>query len=72
MSEERTEACGRCSMTSVIDLSDEPDRSDRDPFGGDRIELSEAELRQASGHVLFFGRLKRRIDEVATALTYGR
>lgn len=72
MPEERAESCGRCSMTSVIDLTDEADRSERDPFGGERIKLSEAELRQASGHVLFFGRIKRRIDEIATSLTYGR
>ena len=70
MSDERTEACGRCSMSSVVDLTD--DSADRDPFAGERIELSEDELRQASGHVVLLGRLKRRVDEIATSLTYGR
>jgi hypothetical protein len=76
MADDRTEACGRCSMTSVIDLTNEgvydEERADRDPFAGERIELTEAELRRASGHVVWLGRLKRRIDEIATSLTYGR
>lgn len=72
MADERAEACGRCSMTSVVDLRDKSDRENRDPFAGDRIEISDSELRKASGHVVFLGRLKRRINEVATSITYGR
>ena len=73
MTDERAEACGRCTMTSVVDLrEDESVREKHDPFAGDRIELSDSELRKASGHVVFLGRLKRRIDEFATAITYGR
>ncbi|UPW01733.1 hypothetical protein M0R88_06425 [Halorussus gelatinilyticus] len=75
MDDQRTEACGRCSMTSVVSMTegDAPDeRPGRDPFDGDRIEVSESELRLANRHVLWLGRLKRRLDEVATRLTYGR
>ena len=74
MADQRAEACGRCSMTSVIELTDEngDGRADRDPFAGERIELDESELRRASGHVVLLGRLKQRLDEVATSLTYGR
>ena len=76
MGDERTEACGRCSMSSVIDLAndgaDEETRARHDPFAGDRIEVSDAEMRKVSGHVVWLGRVKRRLDEIATSLTYGR
>lgn len=72
----KTEACGRCSMSSVIDLpndeQDEEGRTDRDPFAGPRIEISEAELRKSSGHVVLAGRVKRRLDDFARRVVYGR
>lgn len=71
----KTEYCGRCAMSSVIDFTDEetddPDRSDRDPFGGDRIELDDAELRILSPSA-WLGGVKQKMDDVATHLTYGR
>ena len=73
MADERAETCGRCTMTSVVDLREDGSvREKHDPFAGERIEIDEAELRKASGHVIMLGRLKRRIDEIATSITYGR
>ena len=72
MADERAEACGRCTMTSVVDLREGPDGESRDPFAGNRIEIADSKLRKVSGHVVFLGRLKRRIDEIATSITYGR
>jgi hypothetical protein len=71
MGGKKTEACGRCSMTSVVGMTDD-EGNDRDPFGEDRIEVRESELRKASFPAVYLGRLKRRLDEVATSLTYGR
>jgi hypothetical protein len=68
----KTEACGRCSMTSVMGLTEGEDDASRNPFEGDRIELSDDQLRTVSPHVVALGRLKNRLDEWATAFTYGR
>jgi hypothetical protein len=62
-------------MTAVTDAaandgSDE-DREAADPFAGDRIELSETELRSVSPSA-WLGGAKRRLDAVATRLTYGK
>lgn len=70
-----TESCGRCAMSSVVDITetsgDDADRPDRDPFGDARIEVDDAHLRAVSPSA-WLGGLKRRLDEVATRLTYGR
>jgi len=68
MDSDKSEACGRCSMTTVVDATD----VDRDPFAGDRIEVDEDELRTAAKPAVLLGRAKRRINEIATSLTYGR
>ncbi len=73
MDDQRTEACGRCSMTSVVSMTTEDGESTgRDPFDGARIEVPESELRKVSKPQIWLGRLKRRLDEAATRLTYGR
>lgn len=68
------EACGRCTMTSVVGLTTEQEGGPRgrDPFEGDRIEVTDRELRTVSPHVVALGRLKDRLDRWATAITYGR
>ncbi|MFB6071250.1 MAG: hypothetical protein ABEJ76_09520 [Halanaeroarchaeum sp.] len=63
------EACGRCAMSTAVDVTD---GSGSNPWEGDRIEVDEDDLRAVSGHVVALGRIKRRLDEWATALTYGR
>lgn len=63
------EACGRCAMSSAIETG--ADGEGTDPFAGDRIELEEDELKNASRHVVALGRVKNRLNEWATRLTYG-
>ncbi|MEF8818958.1 MAG: hypothetical protein V5A31_03165 [Haloferacaceae archaeon] len=70
MGGKESEACGRCAMSSAVSVSD-GESSDRDPFGGERIEVSESELRKVSP-AAWLGGLKRRVDDWATRLTYGR
>ncbi|WP_235853566.1 hypothetical protein [Halosimplex salinum] len=59
-------------MTSVVDAASDGDADDRDPFGGARIEVPEDEMRTVAKPQILVGRAKRKIDEVATLLTYGR
>ena len=73
MGGKRTESCGRCAMSSVVDASRSGDDADADadPFGRARIELADAELRVASPGAWLAG-LRERLDAAATRLTYGR
>lgn len=68
---EKAEACGRCAMTSVVDVASQ-DRSPSNPFDGDHIEIPEEKMRAVSQHVLALGTVKDRLNEWATAITYGR
>lgn len=58
-------------MSVVTDAVSDRDRSDRDPFAGDRIEVDESEFRRVSPAV-FFSRVGRKLNDVARRLTYGR
>lgn len=73
--EKRTEHCGRCAMSTVVDTSvaelDDDERARRDPYGGSRIEVDEARLRSVSPTAWLSG-LVSKLDDVATRLTYGR
>ncbi|MFB6123792.1 MAG: hypothetical protein ABEJ78_10080 [Haloferacaceae archaeon] len=73
MDSERTEACGRCAMSSVVDVSmaDDEDADGSDPFGEARIEVDEDQLRSVSPAAWLAG-VRHKLDEVATRLTYGR
>jgi hypothetical protein len=70
MGGKESEACGRCAMSSAVSVSD-GESADRDPFAGERIEVSESDLRKVSP-AAWLGGLKRRVDDWATRLTYGR
>lgn len=67
--ESEAEACGRCSMTTVVDVAGTGDGAD--PYGDERIEVAEDEMRRVSPHVVAMGRLKERLNRLATKLTYG-
>ena len=84
MSGKRTESCGRCAMSTVVDAvedgyggSDGTDgtaKSDSgrgSAFGDDRIELSDRELRAASPAAWLSG-LVSRVDDAASRFVYGR
>lgn len=68
MDGKNTEACGRCSITTVVDASE----SDRDVLGEDRIEIDESEMRRMSVHHVAASRLKDRFDSLGKRLVYGR
>jgi hypothetical protein len=59
-------------MTTVVDATDDEETAGRNPFDGDRIEVSEREMRVVGKPAILLGRAKRRLDEFATRLTYGR
>ncbi len=70
-----TEACGRCSMSTVVDAvggdRTPEERAERDPFGGDRIEVDEATLRRVSPGG-WIADTKARLDAFARRIAYGR
>jgi hypothetical protein len=73
MGGKETEACGRCGMSTVVSVASETgsDDGERDPYADARIELDEKQLRAVSP-AAWLGRVKRRLDDYATRLTYGR
>ena len=74
MGGKQTEACGRCAMSSVVDVSQddgEAESGSRDPFGEQRIEVDERQLRAVSPGAWLSG-VKTRLDEFATRITYGQ
>lgn len=75
MTDERTtEACGRCSMTTVVDAVDanrDEDAKPRDPFDGARIEVHESAVRRVSP-VAWVSGVRSRLNEAVQRLTYGR
>lgn len=65
---ESAEACGRCSMSTVVDVTEK-----RNPFEGENvIEVDEDEMRTVSRHVIALGKLKDRLNDWAQSVTYGR
>lgn len=68
MSEKKTEACGRCSITAVVDAAG----SDRDVLGEERIEVEEDQLRRTSLHHVAASRAKGWFDSLGERLIYGR
>ncbi|WP_416838096.1 hypothetical protein [Haloferax sp. DFSO52] len=63
----KREACGRCSITTVVDATSP---GERDPFGDEKIELDEAELRAVSPSAWFEG-VSTRLDNFAQRVIYG-
>ena len=64
----RREACGRCGLSSVVDASND---GDSDPFGDERIEVSEEDARRISPSAWIAGVVER-LDDAAMGLTYRR
>jgi hypothetical protein len=69
MGGKRTEACGRCGLSTVVDATD--DGAGCDIYGDDRIEVEEEEMKAVSGHVTLLGRAKDRLNAFAERVTYG-
>ncbi|WP_435115576.1 hypothetical protein [Halolamina sp. C58] len=62
-----TEACGRCSMTAVVDAAD----VSGDPFDDERIEVDESSVRRVSP-AAWMGRVTGRLNAAVQRLTYGK
>ena len=78
MGGKKTEACGRCSVTTVMDAVESVDDGSegaesrgRNPFDGDRIELDEDQVTAVVRHEVLAARMKDRLDRIATKLIYG-
>ncbi len=69
MGGKRTEACGRCGISSVVDAASNGE--ERDVFGDDRIEVSESEMRAVSKHVELLAGAKARLNSFAERFVYG-
>ncbi|GAA0724996.1 hypothetical protein J2744_002729 [Halorubrum trapanicum] len=67
------EACGRCSMSTVVGaVANEQsleERAERDPFAGERIEVDESSVRRVSPAGVL-GDLKERLDELGRRIAY--
>ncbi|MEF8779768.1 MAG: hypothetical protein V5A46_03715 [Haloferacaceae archaeon] len=74
MGGKRTEACGRCSVSTVVEAAgdEEGAGSGANPFDGERIEVEESTLRSVVRHEVAVAGLRRRLDEWATRFTFGR
>lgn len=77
MGGKRTEACGRCSVSTVLDATESDDGDGpgeptaENPFDGERIELEEDQLQRVVRHEVLARRVKDRLDDLATRLVYG-
>ncbi|QIB76256.1 hypothetical protein G3I44_19505 [Halogeometricum borinquense] len=67
MDKTKTESCGRCAMSTVVDAAD--DGEGPNPFDGDRIELSDRKVRVISP-AAWIARFASRIDDAATRFVY--
>ncbi|ELZ31110.1 hypothetical protein C474_09754 [Halogeometricum pallidum JCM 14848] len=78
MSGKRTESCGRCAMSTVVDAvgggaetdGDDADERRASTFGDDRIELSDRELR-ATSPAAWLSSAVSRLDDAASRFVYG-
>ena len=78
MGGKNTEACGRCSVSTVMDAAESDGEGDGDgaagatnPFDGERIELEEDQLRSVVRHEVLVRRVKDRLDDLTTRLIFG-
>lgn len=73
-----SEACGRCGVSSVVEMtteetdSDGEDGSDHDPYGDEHITVSESELRVVAAPAAVLSRVRRMLDAVAVRVIHGR
>lgn len=64
MGGKKTESCGRCAMSTVVDAvgsDDDEENARRDPFGDEAIEIDEETIRRVSPAAWVEG-VTRRLD----------
>lgn len=66
------ESCGRCSVTTVLDATEDGEGGGENPFDGERIEVEESTMRKTAPHEFAVRRVKDRLDGVVSQLTWGR
>ncbi|MDS0475823.1 hypothetical protein [Natrinema sp. 1APR25-10V2] len=75
MGGKQTESCGRCSMSTVVDVASSGDDDNgeerRDPFDEGAIEIDDETLRRVSP-AAWAGHVTDRIDDLGRRLIYGR
>lgn len=75
MGGKKTESCGRCSVTTVIDATEREEGDEtsggKNPFDGERIEIEESTMRSAVPHEVAVRRVKNRLDGFVSNLTWG-
>jgi len=74
MGGKQKEACGRCSVTTVIDATGdhEEEEGGTNPFDGERIELEEQEMRTVARHEALASKISDRLDAFATRVVWGQ
>lgn len=69
------EACGRCSASVAVEVAndgrDDDERTERDPFAEERIEVDEGAIRRLTPDGWIAG-VSRRLDALVQRLTWGR
>jgi hypothetical protein len=67
------EACGRCSISTVLEATEDGDGDGgaESPFEGERIELAADEVRSVVRHEVLARRVKARLDALASRLIFG-
>ena len=73
MGDKQKEACGRCSVTTVIDATEDANEEDggENPFDGERIEIDESEMRSVARHEVLASKVTDRLDAFATRVIWG-
>jgi hypothetical protein len=72
MGGKQKEACGRCSVTTVIDATEDGEEKAENPFEGERIEIEESEMRSVVRHEVLASKVTDRLDAFASRLMFGR
>jgi len=73
MGGKQKEACGRCSVTTVIDATeDKEDGGGENPFDGERIEIEESQMRSVARHEVLASKVTSRLDALASKVIWGK
>lgn len=72
MGGKQKEACGRCTVTTVIDATEDEESTAENPFEGERIELEESEMRSVARHEVLAGKVTDRLDDFASQFIWGK
>jgi len=74
MGGKQKEACGRCSVTTVIDATEDANEEGgaENPFDGERIEIEESQMRSVARHEVLASKVTDRLDEFASRVIWGK